>query len=211
VEEWQCGLIVLVGFLAIFPVYFSLIASAVVQLGTVHYIVMASVLGPVAIALSQSATSALLYTLYLPWFLCLAVFFLVYVPSYSFARLWDTTWGNRDTSRDDSIDLRREKTMKFYVLVFIACLIVFNCALTLTLCVVLTVNAQLVFMVILFSPTIIQIVGSVFFLLIVVPLRGLSERKKEDQLLASNAPFDQRPSASQHQHQNHQQQHQQHS
>ena len=179
------------GFLAIFPVYFALIASAMVQLGTVHYIVMASVLGPVAIALSQSATSAILYTLYLPWFLCLAVFFLVYVPSYSFARLWDTTWGNRDTSRDDSIDLRREKAMKFYVLVFVICLVTFNCIFTLTLCIVLTVNAQLVFMVILFSPTIIQIVGSIFFLLIVVPLRGLSKRSKEDQLLMAALPFDQ--------------------
>lgn len=165
--------------MAIFPVYFALIASALVQIGTVHWIVMASVLGPVAIAISQSATSALLYLLYLPWFLSLAVFFLVYIPSYSFARLWDTTWGNRDTSRDDSIDVKREKLMKSNVMYFVIGLVCFNIAFTLTLCIVLTVSAQLIFMVILFLPTIIQILGSIFFLLIVVPLRALNKRDVE--------------------------------
>jgi hypothetical protein len=140
---------------------------------------MASVLGPVAIAVSQSATSAMLYLLYLPWFLSLAVFFLVYIPSYSFARLWDTTWGNRDTSRDDSIDVLREKLMKRNVGLFVIGLVCFNIALTLGLCIVLTVKAQLIFMVILFSPTIIQILGSVFFLLIVVPLRSFNKRNQK--------------------------------
>lgn len=180
VPEWQCVLIVLCGFLAIFPVYYALIQSALDQIVTVHWIVMASMLGPVAIAISQSATSALLYLCYLPWFLSLAVFFLVYVPAYSFARLWDTTWGNRDTSRDDSIDVLREKTMKFNVMLFVIGLVLFNIALTLTLCVVLTVEAQLIFMVILFLPTSIQILGSVFFLLIVVPLRALNNRETPD-------------------------------
>jgi hypothetical protein len=172
--------IVFCGFLAIFPVYFALTASAIVQLNTVHWIVLASVLGPVVIALSQSATSALLYLLYLPWFLSLAVFFLVYIPSYSFARLWDTTWGNRDTSRDDSIDMKREKTMKNGVLYFNIGLVCFNIIFTLALCIILTVKAQLIFMVILFSPTIVQILGSIFFLLLVVPLRALHSGRKDD-------------------------------
>lgn len=171
-------MIVFCGFLAIFPVYFALIASAMKAIGTVHWIVMASVLGPVAIAISQSATSALLYLCYLPWFLSLAVFFLVYIPAYSFARLWDTTWGNRDTSRDDSIDMKREKTMKDNVLLFVIGLVLFNIVFTLALCIILTVKAQLIFMVILFLPTIIQILGSVFFLLIVVPLRALNNRNQ---------------------------------
>lgn len=140
---------------------------------------MASVLGPVAIAISQSATSAMLYLLYLPWFLSLAVFFLVYIPSYSFARLWDTTWGNRDTSRDDSIDMQRERLMKRNVGIFVVCLVLFNIGLTLALCIILTVTAQLIFMVILFLPTIIQIFGSVFFLLVVVPLRSLNKRNQK--------------------------------
>ena len=137
---------------------------------------MASVLGPVAIAISQSATSALLYLLYLPWFLSLAVFFLVYIPSYSFARLWDTTWGNRDTSRDDSIDVLREKIMKSNVMYFVIGLVCFNIAFTLTLCYFLTLTAQLAFLVILFFPTIIQILGSIFFLLVVIPFRALNKR-----------------------------------
>lgn len=172
-------MIVFLGFFAIFPVYFALIDSAIAQVSEVHWIVMASVLGPVAIAISQSATSALLYLLYLPWFLSLAVFFLVYIPSYSFARLWDTTWGNRDTSRDDSIDGLREKLMKRNVGLFVIALVCFNIILTLGLCILLTVQAQLIFMVILFLPTIIQILGSVFFLLIVVPLRALNSRDKK--------------------------------
>jgi hypothetical protein len=171
--------IVLLGFLTIFPVYFALIASAIVQLDTVHWIVMASLLGPVAIAISQSATSAVLYLMYLPWFLSLVVFFLVYIPSYSFARLWDTTWGNRDTSRDDSIDVLREKLMKRNVGLFMIALVCFNIIFTLGLCILLTVQAQLVFMVILFLPSIIQIFGSVFFLLVVVPLRSLNKRNQE--------------------------------
>jgi hypothetical protein len=83
-------LIVFIGFLAIAPIYYALIVSALVAIDAVHWIVICSVLGPVFIAISQSVTSAVLYMLYLPWFLSMAVFFLVYVPSYSFARLWDT-------------------------------------------------------------------------------------------------------------------------
>jgi hypothetical protein len=165
--------------LAIFPVYFALIASAMVQFETVHWIVIASLLGPVAIAISQSATSAMLYLLYLPWFISLVVFFLVYIPSYSFARLWDTTWGNRDTSRDDSIDVLREKLMKRNVGLFMIALVSFNILFTLALCILLTVEAQLIFMVILFLPSIIQIFGSVFFLLVVVPLRSMNKRNQE--------------------------------
>ena len=103
---------------------------------------------------------------------------MVYIPSYSFARLWDTTWGNRDTSRDDSIDVLRERIMKHNVQLFVIGLVIFNIVFTLTLCIVLTVTAQLIFMVILFLPTIIQILGSVFFLLIVVPLRAFNKRNK---------------------------------
>jgi hypothetical protein len=163
--------------MAITPVYIALIASGINQFATVHWLVVASVLGPICIAISQSVTSAVLYTLYLPWFLSLSVFFLVYIPSYSFARLWDTTWGNRDTSRDDSIDLIREKTMKNNVFYFNIGLVAFNCLLTLALAVLLSLRAQLIFMIILFMPTIIQIAGSFFFLLIVSPLSSMFGRK----------------------------------
>jgi hypothetical protein len=157
-------------FLGNLPVYIALLTSAVVHASTVHWIVLASVLGPVVIAISQSLTSAMLYLMYLPWFLSLAVFFLVYIPSYSFARLWDTTWGNRDTPPDDSIDASNEKLMKRYVGLCVVALVCLNIALTMSLSIVLIVSAQLIFMIILFLPTMIQIAGSIFFLLFVVPL-----------------------------------------
>lgn len=92
-------------------------------------------------------------------------------------RLWDTTWGNRDTLRDGSIDMTREMLMQSYVFRFMICLIIANVMLTSFLVLVLSNSAQLIFMVVLFTPTIVQILGSIFFLLIVVPLRGLTMRQ----------------------------------
>jgi hypothetical protein len=66
--------------------------------------------------------------------------------------------------------------MKDRVLQFIVAVMTGNCVLTFLLCLVLSNGAQLIFMVILFTPTIIQIVGSIFFLLIVVPFRNLTQR-----------------------------------
>ena len=156
--------------------YFGVIVSAISGFTTVHWLVLASLLGPVFIALTQSATSAFLYLLYLPYFLALVVFFLVFIPSYSFARLWDTTWGNRQTGRDESIGANHEETIKNHVFSFIVALIYFNVVATLTLCICLTDSGQLVFMGILLFPTIIQIVGSIAYLVIAVPLRALTER-----------------------------------
>lgn len=155
------------------PVYYALLASAVAQFSVVHWIVLFSILAPVMIALSQSLTSAFLYLLYLPWFLVLNMFFLVFIPAYSFARLWDTTWGNRETARDGSINSIREALMKKYVFMFICFLIALNVILSFILCVFLTGSAQLALLLFLFSPTIIQILGSLFFLLVVRPFRSL--------------------------------------
>ena len=80
--------------------------------GYVHLIVILSMLLPIGVAMFESLTCALLYILYFPWFICLIVFFLVFVPSYSFARFYDTTWGNRATGRDHEINEGREKVMK---------------------------------------------------------------------------------------------------
>jgi hypothetical protein len=148
-------------------------------LSAVHIILISAMLGPVAVALSQSATSALLYMLYLPWFLAFSVFFLVFLPSYSFARLWDTTWGNRDTGRDNSVDDPRESLMKTYVAYFNVCLVLFNVALTTGLCLFLSSTGQLVFMAVLFSPSVVQILGAVVFLLIVIPLRDFAANKRD--------------------------------
>jgi hypothetical protein len=44
----------------------------------------------------------------------LIIFFLVFVSGDSFARLWDTTWGNRASA----INENTEKTMKFRNAIF---------------------------------------------------------------------------------------------
>ncbi len=167
------------GFCSTCCISYALISEGIrTGLSAVHIILICVMLGPVVVALSQSGTSAMLYLLYLPWFLAFSVFFLVYLPSYSFARLWDTTWGNRDTGRDNSIDLNREAKMKHYVFWFNFCLIIFNCGLTLGLCYGLSSTGQLIFMGVLFSPSAIQIIGSIVFLLIVVPLRDFATAKR---------------------------------
>jgi hypothetical protein len=168
----------LLGFASTCCISYALISEGIrTGLSAVHIILICAMLGPVAVALSQSGTSALLYVLYLPWFLAFSVFFLVYLPSYSFARLWDTTWGNRDTGRDNSIDQSREFKMKAYVFYFNVCLVLLNVALTAGLCLFLSSTGQLVFMAVLFSPSAVQILGSIVFLLIVIPLRNFATKR----------------------------------
>jgi hypothetical protein len=87
-------------------------------------------------------------------------------------RLWDTTWGNRETGRDESINKDREVAMKQGVQKFNIGLVCANCALTLLFSLYLTSpNVQLIFICILFAPLVIQIAGAVLYLLIITPLR----------------------------------------
>ena len=177
------------------PIYYSIIASAFVTFELVHYIVVAVMLGPILIAVAQSNISAFLYACYIPWFLLMAVFFLVYVPTYSFVRLWDTTWGNRFTERDDNIDQKRESDMKKYTLMFACSIVVFNIIMTVILGTYLTRTASLYFMSILFLPGMIQMVGCVLFLFVMVPARAclidrdvdqktfIAENKKSNKIL----------------------------
>ncbi len=93
-SEWLCQSMVVLGFVFVFPIYLALWTAIIMQgVNIVNGLVIATLLIPVVIASSQSLSSATLYVVYLPWFLFCILFFLVYLPSYSFARLWDTTWG----------------------------------------------------------------------------------------------------------------------
>ncbi|RYH30582.1 hypothetical protein EON65_04690 [archaeon] len=90
--ELQCRFIAIMGFFFMFPVYFAVWATIFTKgVDVIDGLVICSLLLPVVIALAQSATSAFLYVAYLPWFLVLIIFFLVFIPAYSFARLFDTT------------------------------------------------------------------------------------------------------------------------
>jgi hypothetical protein len=165
-----CIFIVACGVITVLPIYGAVISSMVGGLSIAHYIGLFTFTGPILVALFQSITCGVLYMLYLPWFLFLAVFFLVYIPSYSYARFFDTTWGNRDTGVDESITKLREDMMRRNVFKFNAALILVNWVLALIFSVYLSSNnLNLIFMLIILSLTLIQILGSVFYLLIVMP------------------------------------------
>lgn len=179
--ESVCQFLAISGAVLIFPVYFAVWSSIFAPDGTFNVIdglVIGALFLPIVIALAQSATSAFLYVLYLPWFMSLIIFFLVFVPSYSFARLWDTTWGNRATGKDAAINEKVENTMKFRNLVFIVFLIALNIGLTFGFIRMFRYNFAyvLAFMFIIFSPMIVQLVCSFFFLFIVMPFRNFAAR-----------------------------------
>lgn len=181
--EWQCRSIAIMGFLFIFPVYFAVWASIFTDgVDVIDGLVICSLLLPVFIALAQSATSAFLYVLYLPWFLFLIIFFLVFVPSYSFARLWDTTWGNRSTGKDSAINEKVEQTMKSRNLIFTISMVCMNIFLVWAFVEIFTFGytTVLAFMFIVFCPMIVQLLCSIIFLFVVIPLRNLTARPDTD-------------------------------
>lgn len=177
--ELVCQGLAVLGFLFMFPVYFAVWAEIfTVGVDLVDGLVISSLLLPVVIALAQSATSAALYVAYLPWFLFLILFFLVFIPSYSFARLWDTTWGNRATGKDSAISEGIERAMKSRNFLFLLLLVAANLALTFSFVRIFRFgyNYVLAFMFLVFSPMIVQLVCSFLFLFVVIPLRGLTAR-----------------------------------
>jgi len=182
-SEWLCILLSLLGFVYMFPVYFAVWYSIIINgLDLVGGLVICSLLVPVFIAIAESLTCALLYLLYLPWFMILIIFFLVFIPSYSFARLWDTTWGNRTTGKDSAIDDSVEQTMKYRNFVFSLGLIILNIFLSWAFVqlFMLGYKVVIVFMFIVFCPVIVQMICSFVFLFLVMPLRYFSIRPTND-------------------------------
>ena len=182
--EVLCRTIAILGFLVVLPVYLSVWWTIATQgLDVINVLVVGSLGLPIVIALAQSVTSAGLYLFYLPWFMFLIVFFLVYIPSYSFARLWDTTWGNRATGNDSAITDGMVDIMKTRNFVFICFLTLLNCACAWAFIGIfeLGYSAVLGFMLLVFFPMIIQLVFSFVFLFLAVPMRylGLRPHKTE--------------------------------
>jgi hypothetical protein len=73
---------------SVFAIWYSSIMEGTDMIGD---LVNVGSLLPVVIAVAESFESAYLYLLYWPWIMVLIIFFLVFVPGYSFARLWDMT------------------------------------------------------------------------------------------------------------------------
>lgn len=182
-NEVQCRMYAITGFMYIFPVYFAVWYNMCTQgVDLIEGLVLASLFLPVFIALAQSFTSACLYLAYLPWFLFLIVFFLVFIPAYAFSRLWDTTWGNRSTGKDSAIDDSVEQRMKQRTWWFLVLLATTNVLLTWAFIFLFRVSyvCVLAFMFVVFSPMIVQLVCSIIFLFVVVPLRNLTARPGEN-------------------------------
>lgn len=180
--EWLCTCMVLIGFVFVFPVYLGLWSSIAKSVGgSLSYIDMAVVLTmllPILLALFQSFMCAGLYLAYMPWFLFMIVFFIVYTPHYSFSRLFDTTWGNRATGRDQAINQEREATMKNGTALFMFTVAAVNIAMSYLLAPHLQGTSNVLgYMAVIFFPTIVQLLGAVFFLLFVMPLRPFFRKR----------------------------------
>ena len=151
------------------------------EFAIIHYLAIFLCLGPLLLAATQTMESAFYYAVYFPYFLAFAGFYLIFLPGYSFARLWDTTWGNRLTGADASLSAMKTILMKRYVMYFNIFLVLGNIALTLAgMFYFQTETTKRCIMVILFFPTGIQFCGSMFYIFIATPLKFLFEERTSD-------------------------------
>ena len=175
-SEWVCMALAIYGGFVMIPVYYSISYTIVTaEFSIITFLVVASLFLPVVVAFGQSVTSAFLYMFYLPYFMYLLVFFLVFIPGYSFARMYDTTWGNRDTGADSVITSQIEDTMKRWTIMLSSFLYVMNIGACLGFIQLFRqgLSVRLAFMFIIFTPMIVQLLGGFIFLYIVMPLRLL--------------------------------------
>jgi len=143
--------------------------------------------------LAESFTCAALYLCFLPWFVFCGLFFLVFIPAYSFARLWDTTWGNRATGKDSAINDKTEDFMKRQNMFFSIFLVIMNGVLLWAFAKLfgVGVNAMISFLFVVFSPIFVQMFCSFLYMFILLPIRrtfGITQgadtynKKKADDL-----------------------------
>ena len=177
--EFFCSLFVLVSFLFLAPLYvsaFQLIVTG--SVGWVHFLAMLPILVPAALNFVMDPFSSLGYVMMFPWFMAYGTFSLAYVPAYSLARMWDTTWGNRNTTHDRSLNQAAVNIMKAWNLRLILASIFTNiaCAAVLMVFVNLGTAAEITFMACLVFPTCAQLALSAFMVLCVVPFRAFTKR-----------------------------------
>lgn len=178
--ELLCIAYAIAGFILTMPIYIA-IWTAILQNGftsVTGIAIFGIFILPVIISFLHSIKASILFVCYLPWYLAFLGFFLVFLPGYSFARLWDTTWGNRSTGIDHELSLSSEIQMKNSTIIINVFLALINIVMTVALInlFLLGDTAQLVTLVVLFIPLLIQLVAAVFFFLVVVPMRSLFAR-----------------------------------
>jgi len=115
IPEWISQCIAMISGILMLGVY----ASIVLQIDETGFdfissFILVNILQPMLISGVWSPRSALFYLINCVSFLFLIIFQLVFIPTYAFARLWDTTWGNRDTGKDQEMDDIQIKVLKRY-------------------------------------------------------------------------------------------------
>lgn len=174
IPEWLCQLLIIYGFIYTIPVHFVIWYSIFVfGPGIVGSVVIVNVALPFVIALAESRESAFQYIAFMPNFIVTGVFFLVYLPQYSFARLWDTTWGNRATPKDSAINDSIEDFMKRQnVLVCIATFII-NIFLFYAFLQIFGqgVNAIIGILFVMLAPTFAQMLISSVYIFLILPIQ----------------------------------------
>jgi hypothetical protein len=151
------------------------------EFALIHYLAIFLCVGPLLLAATQTFESALYYAFYFPWFITFAGFYLIFLPGYSFARLWDTTWGNRLTGADASLSQMKTILLKRYVMYFNIVLVLGNVLLTLAgMFYFKSETTKRCIIGILFFPTGIQFTGSIFYIFVATPLKYIFEERKAD-------------------------------
>jgi len=178
--ESLCVLYTIIGIVLTMPIYLG-VWTNIFQAGFTSLsgiAIFGVFILPAMISFMHSIKAAILFVCYLPWYLTFLSFFLVFLPGYSFARLWDTTWGNRTTGIDNSLNLASEYQMKNYSVGINFGLVVINVLMTVALMSLFYMGdtVQLTTMIVLFIPLLIQLMAASFFFLVVVPLRSLFAR-----------------------------------
>jgi cellulose synthase/poly-beta-1,6-N-acetylglucosamine synthase-like glycosyltransferase len=177
IPEWLCQTLIVYGFLYTIPIYLSVWYYIIFKDfgGLVGAIVMSSIALPFIITAAESIVSAVLYLTFLPWFIFASMFFLVFIPHYSLARLWDTTWGNRPTGSDSAISNNMESFMKSRNVYFSIFLVALNIVLTYALAKLLAFGekAVIVFLLVSFLPMFLQIIFSFLYMFILLPFRKM--------------------------------------
>jgi hypothetical protein len=174
IPEYLCQTLAIYCCLSMLPMYISIWRSIVLEgFNLIGVLVLINLFIPVVISVGEDIRSSLLYLLYLPWLLTLIMFFIVFFPAYSFARLWDTTWGNRATGKDSALNDSMENFMKSKNLQFVLFLIGINIFFLWAFVQIFSLGyaAIVAFMLIALFPILIQLAASCVFLFVVHPLR----------------------------------------
>ena len=178
--EIVCVLYSFAGIFLTIPIYIAVWGNVVLDGFTTlsGIAIFAVFIVPAMISFLHSIKASLFFICYLPWYVTFLGFFLVFLPGYSFARLWDTTWGNRTTGIDESLNESSEFQLKNVTVAINVGLIIVNIAMTIALVnlFLLGDKAQLITLIILFIPLLVQLLAAAFFFLVIIPLRSLFAR-----------------------------------